>query len=128
MVSQSRRSMLAAGSWLGAAAAGGISTAPLTAVAAPNATPQCAGRDQDLAYQMIYRRAIEAVLWSMPALSDVFFRESLFRDFGTRPGDVIAMSKPLVARHEVLTANNLVNYACMPFERTYSVPDIERLA
>src|SRR3954470_10451798 len=33
-----------------------------------------------------------------------FFRESLFRDFGMRSGNVIVMSKPLVPRHEVLTA------------------------
>jgi hypothetical protein len=32
--------------------------------------------------QLIRQRAVEAVLWSMPAMSDVFFREALFRDFG----------------------------------------------
>lgn len=54
----------------------------------------------------------------MPAISDVFFRESLFRDYGMKPGDVLVMSKPLVARHEVLTANNQVNYAAMAFDLT----------
>jgi len=39
-------------------------------------------------------------------LSDVFFRDSLFRDFGMKPGDVIVMSRPLVPRHEVLTGSN----------------------
>jgi hypothetical protein len=63
-------------------------------------------------YQLAYQRGIEAVLWSMPAISDVFFRESLFRDLGMKPGDVLVMSKPLVARDEVLTANNHVNYDC----------------
>jgi hypothetical protein len=72
--------------------------------------------DGDLDYQMVYQRGIEAVLWSMPAMSDVFFRESLYRDYGMKPGDVMVMSKPLVARHEVLTANNQVNYAGMPFD------------
>jgi hypothetical protein len=66
--------------------------------------------------QLMYQRAIEAVIWSMPAMSDVFFRDSLFRDFGMNPGDVIVMSRPLVARHEVLTANNQVNYAGMPYD------------
>jgi hypothetical protein len=70
----------------------------------------------DLDEQLTYHRAVEAVLWSMPAMSDVFFRESLFRDFGMKPGDVLVMSKPLVARHEVLTANNQVNYAGMAFD------------
>ncbi len=72
----------------------------------------------DLDYQLTYQRGVEAVLWSMPAISDVFFRESLFRDYGMKPGDVMVMSKPLVARHEVLTANNQVNYAAMPFDLT----------
>jgi len=54
----------------------------------------------------------------MPAMSDVFFRESLFRDFGMKPNDVLVMSKPLVARHEVLTANNQVNYAGMAYDLT----------
>jgi hypothetical protein len=72
----------------------------------------------DLYNQLTYSRAVEAVIWSMPAMSDVFFRESLFRDFGMKPGDVMVMSKPLVARHEVLTANTQVNYAGMPYDLT----------
>jgi hypothetical protein len=70
----------------------------------------------NLDYLMAYGRGIEAVLWSMPAISDVFFRESLFRDYGMKPGDVMVMSRPLVARHEVFTANNQVNYAGMAFD------------
>ncbi len=65
---------------------------------------------------LVHERAIEAVIWSMPAMSDVFFRESLFRDFGMKPGDVVVMSKPLVPRHEVLTANNQVNYAALAYD------------
>lgn len=61
-------------------------------------------------------RAVEAVIWSMPAMSDVFFRASLLRDFGMQANDIAVMSRPLVARHEVLTANNQVNYACMAFD------------
>jgi hypothetical protein len=49
-------------------------------------------------------------------MSDVFFRQSLFRNYGRKPGDVMVMSKPLVARHEVLTANNQVNYAAMAYD------------
>lgn len=72
----------------------------------------------DLQSQLIYQRGIEAVLWSMPAISDVFFREAMFRDLGMNPGDVMVMSRPLVARHEVLTANNQVNYSAMAFDLT----------
>jgi uncharacterized protein (TIGR03000 family) len=69
--------------------------------------------------QLAHQRAVEAVLWSMPAMSDVYFRQSLFRDFGMKPGDVLVMSKPLVARHEVLTANNQVNYCGMAYDLTH---------
>jgi hypothetical protein len=102
--------MLAAGSYLASAAVGGISTA--IQVANPRAAiAQTTQATPDFDYQLAYQRGIEAVLWSMPAMSDVFFRESLFKTYGMKPGDVMVMSKPLVARHEVLTANNQVNYA-----------------
>jgi hypothetical protein len=55
---------------------------------------------KNLDEKLIHQRGIEAILWSMPAISDVFFRESLFRDYGMKPGDVLVMSKPLVARHD----------------------------
>jgi hypothetical protein len=79
---------------------------------------QISKTDSDLDYQLVYQRGIEAVLWSMPAISDVFFRESLFRDFGMKPGDILVMSKPVVARHEALTGNNQVNYSGMAFDLT----------
>jgi hypothetical protein len=68
--------------------------------------------------QLKFQRGIEAVLWSMPAISDVYFRESLFRDFQMRPNEVLVMSKPLAGRHKVLTANNRVNYVVIPFDLT----------
>ena len=74
--------------------------------------------DASLDAELFHQRAVEAVLWSMPAISDVFFRDSFVRDFGMKPGDVLVMSKPLVARHEVLTANNQVNYAGMAYDLT----------
>lgn len=83
-------------------------------------TPICtfAQSERNLDYELIHQRGIEAVLWSMPAIADVYWRESLARDYGMKPGDVMVMSKPLVARHEVLTANNQVNYATMAFDLT----------
>ena len=80
--------------------------------------PSDARSFNDPSDQLMYQRTIEAVIWSMRAISDVFFRDSLFRDFGMNPGDVLVMSRPLVARHEVLTANNQVNYAGMPNDLT----------
>jgi len=76
------------------------------------------GRPPHAADELLHQRAVEAVLWSMPVLSDIFFRESLARDFGMQPGDVVVMSKPLVARHEVLTASSRVNYACTSYDLT----------
>lgn len=66
----------------------------------------------------MFERAVEAIIWSVPAMSDVFFRDSLVRDFGMNAGDVLVMSKPLAARHEVLTANNQVNYAAVHYDLT----------
>ena len=80
---------------------------------AESAAPQSSAH---LNYQVIYQRAVEAVIWSMPAMSDVFFRESLFRDLGMKPNDLFVMSKPLVSRHEVLTASNQVHYAGIPYD------------
>jgi hypothetical protein len=87
----------------------------LLVVSLSSATAQQA---QNLQNQLAYQRGIEAVLWSMPAISDVFFRESLSRDFGMGIGDVMVLSKPLVARHEVLTGNNQVNCAMMKYDLT----------
>ena len=109
-----RRSVLGGGSLLASAALGSVAQ-----VAMPKpATAQTTQSMPDFDYQLAYQRGIEAVLWSMPAMSDVFFRESLFKTYGMKPGDVMVMSKPLVARHEVLTANNQVNYAGMAFDLT----------
>lgn len=111
-----RRDVLVGGGVLTSASLGGASA--LSLVASQAAIAQKAQPPPDFDYQLAHQRAIEAVLWSMPAMSDVFFRQSFFRDYGMKAGDVMVMSKPLVARHEVLTANTQVNYAGMPFDLT----------
>ncbi len=70
------------------------------------------GRAQtaDLDYQLAYQRGIEAVIWSMPAISIREFQESAFKDYGISWNDVVLWSKPAVPRHELLTANNQVPY------------------
>src|SRR4051794_17963690 len=75
--------------------------------------------------QLMFQRGIEAILWSMPAISDVYFRESLFSDFQMKSNDVLVMSKPLAARHKVLTANNRINYIVIPFDLTNGALVIE---
>jgi hypothetical protein len=64
----------------------------------------------DLDYQLAYQRGIEAVIWSMPAISVREFRESAFKDYGASWNDIILWSKPAVPRHELLTANNQLPY------------------
>jgi hypothetical protein len=64
----------------------------------------------DLDYQLAYQRGIEAVIWSMPAISIREFQEAAFKDYGISWNDVILFSKPAVPRHALLTANNQVPY------------------
>src|SRR5580700_3733622 len=56
---------------------GGSSMGNSAIASRPRQSEQLLKTDADLEYQMVYQRGIEAVLWSMPAISDVFFRESL---------------------------------------------------
>jgi hypothetical protein len=72
--------------------------------------PGQAARASDLEDQLVRSRAIEAVIWSMPAISIREFVEASFRDYGATWNDVILWSKPAVPRHELLTANNQVPY------------------
>src|ERR1041385_7999159 len=62
----------------------------------------------DLDNQLAYQRAIEAVIWSMPAISIREFWESAFKDYGATWNDIILWSKPAAPRHELPTANNQV--------------------
>jgi hypothetical protein len=99
-MSNTRRLVLLAGGLLTSGAVGGISTvSQLASTQSVNAQSNEPSADFD--YQLAYQRGIEAVLWWMPDMSDVFFRESLFKNYGMKPGDVLVMSRPLVARHEV---------------------------
>jgi hypothetical protein len=77
-----RRSVLAGGSLMASAAVGGVSA--LALVAPQAAISQAAQSTPDFDHQLAYQHGIiEAVLWSMPAMSDVFFRQSLFKNYGT---------------------------------------------
>jgi hypothetical protein len=79
-------------------------------IAGASAETAQAPAKSDLAHQLAYQRAIEAVIWSMPAISIREFWESSFKDYGASWNDVILWSKPATPRHELLTANNQVPY------------------
>ena len=76
-------------------------------------TPVCAPAQTfspaDLARRTIERRAVEAAIWGMPAVSMAGVRKSL-AGIGADYNQVVYFSKPLEARHEFLTANNQTPY------------------
>ncbi|HEU5181969.1 MAG TPA: DUF1254 domain-containing protein [Candidatus Polarisedimenticolia bacterium] len=71
------------------------------------APPPPAGPDP--ARRSFERRAVEAAIWGMPAVSMAAFRKSL-PGIGAEANQVIYFSKPLEPRHELLTANNNTPY------------------
>lgn len=79
---------------------------PLGGQPAPGVKPSVANFEDQVAYQ----RAFEAVIWSQPATAIYGIRRSMIDGLGMKDNEVIAMSKPLKARHEVLTGNNTTPY------------------
>jgi hypothetical protein len=59
----------------------------------------------------LHRRAVEAVIWGVPAVAMAAFRKSLI-GVGADYNQVVYVSKPLEARHEFITANNNTPYVC----------------
>jgi hypothetical protein len=66
--------------------------------------------------QRLYSRAVEAVIWGMPAVSMAFFRRGAFEAYGIDYHDVIAFSHPALPRHELLTSNAQVPYVFTFFD------------
>ena len=60
--------------------------------------------------KMLHRRAVEAAIWGMPAVSMRSAINATRRDIGGDWNDVVYFSKPMVSRHGFLTANNQVPY------------------
>src|SRR5262245_28031753 len=77
--------------------------------------PETIGTSQ-LTARTLQRRAVEATIWGMPAVSMSAVRESLERDLGADFGDVIYFSNVMEPRHEFLTANNQTPYAFTFFD------------
>ncbi len=65
---------------------------------------------KNLADQVTYQRAFEAVVWSQPAVMVYGIRRGMLEGMGMKDNEVMAMSKPLTTRHEFLTANNTTPY------------------
>ena len=79
----------------------------------------------DLARRAIERRAVEAAIWGMPAVSMAGVRKSL-AGIGAGYNEVVYFSQPLEARHEFLTANNQTPYvlAVLDLHRGSMVLDV----
>lgn len=80
-------------------------TQPIGGQPAPGAKPFV----PDLEEQRIYQRAFEAVVWSQPAVAIYGLKRGLV-ELGIGDNVINAMSKPLMPRHEFLTANNSTPY------------------
>jgi hypothetical protein len=64
---------------------------------------------KDFNEQITYQRAFEAVIWSQPAVGVYGIRRGTFA-IGMKDNEILAMSRPLATRHELLTANNTTPY------------------
>jgi hypothetical protein len=73
---------------------------------------------EELAVRLTRSRAVEAVIWGMPAVSMAAIRRSLSRDLDAGFGDVIYFSNVMEPRHEFLTANNQTPYVLTFFDLT----------
>jgi hypothetical protein len=76
-------------------------------VALMSAMPVHAGEAEN---QALRRRAVEAAIWGMPAVSMRSAINATKRDLGGDWNDVVYFSKPMVSRHGFLTANNQTPY------------------
>lgn len=64
----------------------------------------------------IHRRALEAVIWGMPAVSMLDHRDGYFDATSASYGDVVYLSQQGEARHEALTPNNQTPYLAVFFD------------
>jgi len=80
-------------------------TKPLGGQPAPGTKPSV----KDLDEQVDYQGALEAVVWSEPAVGIYGIRRGMFA-LGIKDNEIMAMSRPLTTRHEFLTANNTTPY------------------
>lgn len=65
---------------------------------------------QEAYEKALHRRAVEAAIWGMPAVSMRSAINATKRDLGGDWNDVVYFSKPMVSRHGFLTANNQTPY------------------
>jgi hypothetical protein len=60
---------------------------------------------EDLARRTIERRAIEAVIWGIPAVNTDLMRQQMLTKTGGKVGQVIYWGRPLDSKNQTLTPN-----------------------
>src|SRR5262245_61547519 len=58
-----------------------------------------------LAERTLHRRAVEAVIWGMPAVNTDLMRQEMFRKTGGKENQVLYWSRPADANNQTLTPN-----------------------
>ena len=64
----------------------------------------------DFDYQLKYQRALEAVIWAVPAIAIYRFRAAAMTNLGLKDNDIIAYSAPATPKLEAITANASTPY------------------
>jgi len=64
----------------------------------------------DFDYQIKYQRALEAIIWAVPAIAIYRFRGAALKDLGLKDNDIIAYSATATPKLEAITANASTPY------------------
>lgn len=59
----------------------------------------------ELAQRLVYRRAVEAVIWGMPAVNYDLMRQQMLTKTSGKVGQVIYWGRPLDSKNQTLTPN-----------------------
>jgi hypothetical protein len=92
---------------------------PLASLAAPQRAAAQARPDAEIARRAVARRAVEAVIWGMPAVNFELLSQAV-RGAGLESNQVIYWSRPLTWKNQTLTPNPDTIYV-MPFYDTKEV-------
>lgn len=85
-------------------------------VSSPPATQSDAASFQELEQQVLQHRAIEAVLWGMPAVNRDLMRQAMLRETKARDNQMLYWSRLLDWKNQTLTPNTDVIYLTPHFD------------
>jgi hypothetical protein len=85
----------------------------------PESQPEAPSSISEIEAQLIYSRALEAILWASPALAIIAMDEAAERDLGAGNTDIVYSASSLDHRWELITYNNQTPY----WNAAFSVED-----